>query len=60
MNVSLSLIYKLINQGLLSCYRFGSAIRVSDEQLKSYLESKKNDAPKPKRRRNQRLRDIEL
>ncbi|MBB3208906.1 excisionase family DNA binding protein [Rhodopirellula rubra] len=60
LNVSLSLIYKLVNQGVLQCYRIGSAIRITDEQIQEFLAEKKSDAPKTKRRRNQRLRDIEL
>lgn len=60
LSVSRSMVYKLVRKGLLSCYRIGNLIKITDEHIKEFLESTKNDAPKSRRRRNQRLRDIEL
>ncbi len=37
LNVSLSLVYKLINSGELACHRINSALRVSEDQLKQFL-----------------------
>ena len=42
LNISLSQVYKIIRNGELTCYRFGRAIRVSEEQLKQYLEASKD------------------
>ncbi len=41
LNVSLSLVYKIINDGSLPCYRINSVIRVSEEQLQQYLDGSK-------------------
>lgn len=37
LRVSSRLVYKLVETGKISAYRIGSAIRISDEQLQSYL-----------------------
>lgn len=38
LNVSPGIIYREINRRRLSCYRIGGAIRVSNQQLRDYLE----------------------
>jgi excisionase family DNA binding protein len=35
--ISLSKVYALIDQGVIGCYRIGGSIRVSEEQLNTYL-----------------------
>lgn len=35
--ISLSKVYALIEKGVIGCYRIGGSIRVSEEQLNTYL-----------------------
>lgn len=44
LNLSLSMIYKILNNGELECYRIGTAFRVSEQQLGKYLERVKAEA----------------
>jgi excisionase family DNA binding protein len=48
LGVSKSLCYLLIERGLLGCYRIGTGrrgvLRVSELQIESYLESRRQDA----------------
>jgi len=37
LNVSLGLVYKLIQQGSLRVHRINSSLRISEEQLQEYL-----------------------
>lgn len=46
LNVSQSLVYKLIHEGKLACYRINSALRISEEQLRQYLEHAKEETTK--------------
>ncbi len=50
LNLSLSMIYKLLNTGELECYRIGSAFRVSEKQLNQYLDRVKHEVKKRIRR----------
>lgn len=38
LNVSVGMVYREINRRRLSCYRIGGAIRISCEQLQTYLQ----------------------
>ncbi len=38
LNVSNALVYKLVASGDLKCHRVGTAIRISRDQLREYLE----------------------
>ena len=46
------MVYRLLTSGDLECYRFGTAYRVSEEQLKQFLEKQKavNEKVLPKGR----------
>lgn len=53
LKISLSMAYALISRGELACYRIGTCKRVSEEQLKEYLELARNSVfkmPQPKGR----------
>lgn len=52
LSLSLSMVYRLLTSGDLECYRFGTAYRVSEEQLKQFLEKQKavNEKVLPKGR----------
>ena len=54
LSLSLSMVYRLLTSGELECYRFGSAYRVSEEQLNQFLQKKKVETPTvlPKARRH--------
>jgi excisionase family DNA binding protein len=39
LNLSIGSVYKAIQSGALGHYRFGTAIRVTEEQLSEYLEN---------------------
>lgn len=41
LNLSEAAVYRFISNGELECYRFGNAIRVSEEQLKDFIEGKR-------------------
>ena len=41
---SISLIYKLIDAGLLPCFRIGSAIRINEADLAEYLLRNQGEA----------------
>jgi hypothetical protein len=47
------MVYRLLTSGELECYRFGTAYRVSEEQLKQFLEKQKavNEKVLPKGRK---------
>jgi len=49
LNLSLSMVYKLLSSGQIECYRIGSAYRTSEEQLKNYLERVKNEVKQIRR-----------
>lgn len=38
LNLSIGALYKAISCGDLECHRFGTAIRITEEQLTAYLE----------------------
>ena len=38
LNLSIGAVYKAISCGDLECHRFGTAIRITEEQLTAYLE----------------------
>lgn len=44
LNVSPGIIYKEINRRRLSCYRIGGAIRISDQQIREYLDHAERNA----------------
>ena len=46
LNMSLSLVYTLLNSDELDSYRINSAYRVSEEQVREFLESKRKVRPK--------------
>ena len=54
LSLSLSMVYRLLSSGELECYRFGSAYRVSEEQLSQFLQRQKVETLKvlPKSRRH--------
>ena len=54
LSLSLSMVYRLLTNGDLECYRFGSAYRVSEEQLIQFLQRQKVETPRklPKARRH--------
>lgn len=54
LSLSVSMIYRLLTSGDLECYRFGSAYRVSEEQLNAFLQRQKVETQKsiPKGRRH--------
>lgn len=54
LSLSLSMVYRLLTSGELECYRFGSAYRVSEEQLNQFLQRQKVETRKvlPKARRH--------
>lgn len=54
LSLSLSMVYRLLSSGELECYRFGSAYRVSEEQLNQFLQKQKVETRKvlPKTRRH--------
>ena len=54
LSLSLSMVYRLLTSGELECYRFGSAYRVSEEQLTQFLQKQKVETRKvlPKARRH--------
>ena len=43
LQLSLSMIYKLLSTGELESYRIGSAYRVSEKQLSAYLKDAKHE-----------------
>ena len=53
LSLSLSMVYRLLTSGDLECYRFGTAYRVSEDQLKQFLEKQKavNEKVLPKGRK---------
>ncbi len=54
LSLSLSMVYRLLTNGDLECYRFGSAYRVSEEQLIQFLQRQKVETQRklPKARRH--------
>lgn len=38
LSLSVGAVYKAVQHGELACHRFGTAIRITDEQLNAYLE----------------------
>lgn len=54
LSLSLSMVYRLLSSGELECYRFGSAYRVSEEQLTQFLQRQKVETQRklPKARRH--------
>lgn len=64
LNVSLSTVYGLVESGRLGCHRIGQgrgAIRVSEDDLRAYLQSCHSGvpaatAPRPRRRRLNHIR----
>lgn len=44
LKLSLSMVYKILGNGELECYRIGSAYRVSEHQLGRYLDRVKGEA----------------
>ena len=47
LNVSVSCVYELISEGILSCHRIGprrGSVRVSEEELSRYLDACKKDS----------------
>ncbi len=57
LNVSLSTIYGLVNQGRIRAHRIGTArgsIRITEDALQQYLESSLNDASQASARPHQR------
>jgi excisionase family DNA binding protein len=54
LSLSLSMVYRLLANGELECYRFGSAYRVSEEQLNAFLQKQKVETKRqiPKSRRH--------
>ncbi len=44
LNISVSLVYKLIDQGKLRAHRINSAVRVSETQLAEYLAAAETPA----------------
>ena len=54
LSLSLSMVYRLLSSGELECYRFGSAYRVSEEQLNQFLQRQKVETQRklPKARRH--------
>ena len=54
LSLSLSMVYRLLANGDLECYRFGSAYRVSEDQLNAFLQRQKVETQKsmPKGRRH--------
>lgn len=45
LNVSIGLVYKLVNKGQLRAYRIASALRISEEELDEYLRRNESGAP---------------
>ena len=43
LKVSIGLVYKIISSEKLGCHRFGSAVRIGDDQLASYIEASSQD-----------------
>jgi len=54
LSLSLSMVYRLLSSGELECYRFGSAYRVSEDQLNQFLQRQKVETQRklPKARRH--------
>ena len=54
LSLSLSMVYRLLTSGELERYRFGSAYRVSEEQLTQFLQKQKVETRKvlPRARRH--------
>ena len=54
LSLSLSMVYRLLANGEIECYRFGSAYRVSEEQLNQFLQRQKVETQRklPKARRH--------
>lgn len=54
LSLSLSMVYRLLANGELECYRFGAAYRVSEEQLNAFLQKQKVETHRklPKARRH--------
>ena len=42
LNLSMGMVYKIIATGTLGSYRFGSAIRISEEQITEYRKRSEN------------------
>jgi excisionase family DNA binding protein len=59
LHVSKSIIYQLIESGMLPCHRIGigrGTIRVSESDLDAYLDSCREGPPEPRDRRPRRAR----
>jgi excisionase family DNA binding protein len=41
LSLSLSMVYRMLGNGEIECYRFGTAYRVSEEQLTRFLSKQK-------------------
>lgn len=41
LSLSLSMVYRMLSNGEIECYRFGTAYRVSEEQLSRFLSKQK-------------------
>ncbi len=46
LSLSLSMVYRLLNNGELESYRFGTAFRVSEEQLLQFLSRQRVATPR--------------
>jgi len=61
LNLSVSKVYELIDRGRLGHHRMDGAIRVSDEQLRAYLEeTKQGPGDLPKKSPRPRLKHIKV
>lgn len=63
LSLSLSKVYELIDGGKLGHHRMDGAIRVSEEQLRAYLDATEKgpgDAPERQRPQRPRLRHIKI
>lgn len=60
LNLSPSKVRKDKDSGILQHYKFGGAIRVSEEQFSMYVEMHRVEPAQPRRRSRQRLRDLEV
>lgn len=59
LSVSISKVYKLVEKRELAYHRIGGAIRISEDQIREYLQGTRRDVPIKKRPRPQ-LKHINL
>lgn len=64
LSLSVSKVYQLLEAGTLAHHRIGGALRISEEQLRQYLDQTKRDRSAPaspvRKSRRPRLRHIQL